>query len=312
MGFPIPELVIEVTLRSGLADIKENLDDRINDIFSELLLSSLQSRYGQKELDKIKEVLGEREISIYQAPNFGTNEELSFSIGFLDGPEKEHILGGGFSGHEEVSKTATVIVSSVILKGSPAYDSASGILSVDDSVNLTNVYPNHVFVDAADSEFSILGVDNTTGNKQLVLDSGLTIDESGAGLVKSSIDFTQYARESVIREVSVMITAQAKDPLLAAYLHAVLKHILYSDNKSLIEKNFSNIKINDKSFIQQTEFGGDLVYQKAVILSGQVEESWRAEENPTIERADIDVFVEQDEADNEDIDREEQGVRIVE
>jgi len=83
--------------------------------------------------------------------------------------------GNSFSIYGDIDNTAgAVIISSFTPSG---YDINTGILSVPDSVNLSLVSKNHIFIDASSTPFVILGdIDNTLGQKQFLIESGASVN----------------------------------------------------------------------------------------------------------------------------------------
>ena len=99
MSFKLTELILEATLRDGLSMIRNSINtsrDIIEDIFADLKQPWLITYFGQNEINKIKDAILNKEISIVQgysladlkeptiAINLSSNRELEDHAGFDD------------------------------------------------------------------------------------------------------------------------------------------------------------------------------------------------------------------------------------
>lgn len=310
MGYPIPEILVETIIRKGFQRLRDNPDFVLADVFDFLLQDDL-TKYQEAEIARIKEIFT-KEIAIHHATYLAMAQDIAISIEFLnDSPEQD--LLSSFLSRSEESITPATIVSSVVLKGANPYDSISGSIDIDDSVDLSDVYPNHIFVDVAGEEFTILsGVNNTIGSKQIVVAAGADVDDSGNGYIKSSIDYIQYDVKGRNQHVELMVGAHSKDPLTTKYLYCLLKYFIDYYQDDLIGLGIDNLVIKGINYQQDPNYQGDFSYTKAIQISGMIEESWKSNVSTGLERAEVQYTVEKDVVDNEIADRVGQTVIITE
>ena len=302
MGYPIPELLVESVIRNKLISFRNNPENIIRDVFSFLLSSNLDKKYGEAELSKIKKIFTGREIHIHHATHLAMAEDMAISIEFLhDSPSQDFL--SGFTSREEESITPATIVNPVI---PTSYDSQSGILYINSSIDLSSVTQNQIYVDVAGNEFII----NSVGENDIIIERDSDIDITGNGYIKSSIDFVQYERRGRMQKVSVGVAAHSKDPLTTKYLYALLKNFLDSSMDDLLEMGIENPVITGVNFQQNPEYQGDFSYAKALEVSGTIEESWKMDEDTVIESVDLDLRVPKDVAGNVELKRTDQTVKV--
>lgn len=310
MGYPIPEILVETIIRKGFQRLRDNPDFVLNDVFAFLLQTDL-TKYQEAEINRIKEIFT-KEISIHHATYLAMAQDIAVSIEFLnDTPDAD--MMSSFIARSEESITPATIVSSVVLKGANPYDTISGIIDIDDSVDLSDVYPNHIFVDVAGNEFTILsGVNDTIGSKQIVIAVGADVDDSGDGYIKSSIDYIQYDVKGRNQHIELMVGAHSKDPLTTKYLYCLLKYFIDYYQDDLISLGIDNLTLKGINYQQDPNYQGDFSYTKAIQISGMIEESWKSNVSTGLERAEIQYSVEKDQIDTETANRVDQTVIITE
>lgn len=87
MGFIFADLVVETIIREGLADLKANLDARLNVLFEQLKSSYLNAEYGQAELDRFKTFLTNEKIDVVHSWRQVEERVPCFYIQTIGGPE---------------------------------------------------------------------------------------------------------------------------------------------------------------------------------------------------------------------------------
>jgi len=111
------------------------------------------------------------------------------------------------AGHLQVEENGVVLNSSPVdvcggLFDPLSYNSSTGFVSVDDSVDVSAVLHQDTFVDATGAEFEILGgLSNTTGSKGFKIGTSLTPDlGSGASVVRKQYeeDGVEYSWQSSV------------------------------------------------------------------------------------------------------------------
>jgi len=94
-----------------------------------------------------------------------------------------------------------------------SYTSGTGVVLVPDSVDLSRVRIEDIFIDASSNEFSIIGnIDNTPGQKQFRIATGQVVD-TGAGASIIRVDYEEYG---AVDTWQTRIITRKKIPINAA------------------------------------------------------------------------------------------------
>lgn len=312
MGFIIPDLVVESILRDGFKAIRNDLTI-IDDIFSEMKKTHLSSKYGEAEIAKIKDLFLNKEIALTFAFSEAAMRAPSISIQLLANTEDVSKASLDDFGDDEIFddaiEEADLIVADPVTP--TAYDTLSGIVSVDDATNLGSVTKNQIFKDAAGTEHTIIGaVINETGSKAFVVAKGSDVDISDAGLIKSSIDWEQYELRRTSEREGLLLGMHTKDRLTCIYIYIVTKYILLSRKKELVERGFYLPTYSGSDFTRNLEYQGDRIYSRYLTINTEVENTWSSDKVIPFENIELDVLVPKDEATTENLDLDESTVQI--
>ncbi len=315
MSFTVVDVVVESVLRDGIANLRAK-PEIIEDVFSSLTQSFASKKYGVGELDKIKDLISKKEINIVHSFHETNKQEPCFSIQL--GADNENTRQAHLDDAEglvtEVLTDPTEIanltrISSVTVS---AYDSNSGKLSIDDSVNLTNVYANLIFVDADGVEFTILGgIDNTIGQKSIFIAPNATVNIAIPGSIKSGLNYKRFELRGVIHDVKLLIGVHSKDPLTTKYLYILLKYLLLSRKADLESRCFNLTGLQGSDFTRDLAHLGDHLFTRFLTVSGRIEDQWNADQVDLIDNVEVQVLVEKDEQTDETLGRTDQSVQIV-
>jgi hypothetical protein len=291
MSFTMPDLVVESVLREGFAALKRN-PDLIDDIFDSLLQSHVSSKYGQRELARIKTVLSERDWSFVHS--FGEVESNMPCVSIQLGSETEaRDLAHLEDLDEEVTRPITdadqlanlVKVSGIL---PDALDYEAGIVYVANTVNLTTVQHNNIYVDASGLEHIITGgIDNTNGSKQFCVAPFSEVDISAEGHIKSSIDYEQFAVRGVHNDVQLLLGIHTKDALTTKYFYILVKYFLMARKKTLIERNFIASSYQGSDFTRNLQYAADVVYTRYLTVTGKVQDSWTSEQADIFDNIEV-------------------------
>lgn len=314
MSFLCPDIITESLLREGLDYLKTN-PALLDNIFKSLTFTYASTKYGQAEIEKIKDWVQNGNIAIvhsfYEAEakspcisiQLGTDVEDQ-RLAHLDDFEEDSIVP--ITDPDELE--ALEIVSNVI---SIDYDKPNGIIYIDDSIDLSGVYSNLIFEDADANEFTIIGgIINTPGSKQIMVSPNSEVNISELGTIKSSIDYRQYEVRGVVSNVTLMLGAHTKDALKTKYLYLLIKYMILSRKKDLINRNFVVSSFQGSDFTKNLQYQGDQVYTRFLTLTGKIEENWSSDEVIPIEGIDIVVKVPKDVATTEDLEKTDQTIQI--
>lgn len=312
MAFILSELVIESTIREGLANVRQD-ESIINDVFGQLLSLPVSPKYGEKELNKIKKLIKEP-LPIVHSYMPVESKVPCISIQLLSAAEREdHASMEDF--YDDVTRPMTdeeleaeVIVNSVTID---SYDPQTGIVSINDSTNLSNVHINHVLEDANGLEFSILGgVDNTTGQKQFYIQKQADLETSQPAKIKTIFETIQYEQKINVENETILIGVHTKEPLLTKYLYTLIKYFILSRKQDLVSRCFTLATYEGSDFTRNMEYQSDHVYTRYITVRGRIENEWRADQVIPIDLLELDIRVEKDVADNDDLNLNDKSIKV--
>lgn len=306
MSFILPDLVIEATIRDGLADLAKN-PDRINNVFGSLLELYNKRKYGAQELAKLRNLVTKTQIKVVHSFGEIHANVPCFSIQLGADTEAQRLARlGDFEAdlQEEITDpvdlAALVVVDSFIAQ---SYNSKSGQISVLDSVDLSKVHANLIFVDGSGNEFTVKsGVSNVNGNKFFTIDKGQTPDLNDFVIIKSGLNYTQNEINSVTSDVNILIGIHSKDALTTKYMYILLKYFMLSRKPDLIKRCFIASSFSGSDFTRNMEYQGDMVFTRFFTVTGKIEDSWKGDDVELIDDVVVETLVPKDEADAESID----------
>jgi len=316
MSFVLADLVVESVIRDGLANITKN-PTIIDSVFGTLTANYNMRKYGAKELDRLRTFISEKQIKVVHSFGEIDTKVPCFSIQLgNDIDAKREARLGDFDGElieafEEDSDEYqdTILVANQI---PTAYDSTSGRLSFDLSVDLSEVSKNKKFVNA-DGEFIIVGpVINTMAERSVFLQKDLSIDLAKPGSILSQLNYKQTEVNGVHSDVSILVGIHSKDALTTKYMYILLKYFMLSRKSDLIKRCFIASSFQGSDFTRNMEIKGDMVYTRFFTVTGKIEDSWRGDEVELFDQLQVQVGVGSDEASAEDLDLEDSSVTVSE
>lgn len=313
MSFIMPDLVIEATIRDGLADLAKN-PERINNIFESLLLPYNKRKYGSRELQRLRKMVEKEQINVVHSFGEVTTKVPCFSIQLGADTEAKNLARlGDFE--EDKRETFTdpsdlqdlVVIDSFIAQ---SYDSNSGQVFVDDSVDLSDVHANLLFIDGSGTEFVIKsGVSNQAGNKFFTIDKNQTPDINDFVTIKSSLDFEQFEINGVTSDINILVGVHSKNALTTKYMYILLKYFMLSRKRDMIKRCFIVSSHSGSDFTRNMEYQGDMVFTRFMTVTGKIEDSWRGDEVDLIDDIRVEALVPQDQATAEDLDSEDLTIK---
>lgn len=314
MSFTMPDLVIESVLREGFIALKRN-PDLIDDIFGSLLKAHVSKKYGEREIRRIKEMLTKRDWSFVHS--FGEVEANLPCVSIQLGNESEardvaHLDDIDEEVTQDITdpdKLAALVIVDDILPDSLDYE--AGIIYFPDSVNLSKVHKNHLYIDADGNEFKIQGgIVNKPGQKQIVVEPRSEVNIISEGQIKSSIDYEQFAIRGVHNEVQLLLGIHTKDALTTKYIYILVKYLLMARKKAIIERNLVNVSYSGSDFTRNLKYEGDIVYTRYLTITGKVQDQWRSDKADIFDNVEVLVKVPKDIMTTEDLDREDQTIQV--
>ena len=283
MSFALPDLIVESVIRDGLANLKAD-PTIIDDLFAQLAYTYADRKYGAAEIAKIKTwITGSdaENISIMQAYNVADAKLPAIVIQLGSDIESEAFLDDFEEDLQEdiTSGAALAAITKVAAFTPTSYDSTANIVYVADGVDLSVVYDNYIFVDASDTEHTITNaISDVDGDKFFIIEPNGAVDVAGDCTIKTFLEYTQLEIRGSHQNVQLLLTVTTKDALTTKFLYTILKYILKSRKKSLMQRGMAKITMSGSDFNRNQQYEGDVVYTRFLTLSGHILESWRSDQ----------------------------------
>lgn len=297
MPFIMPELILESVVRDGLENVRRD-ETIIEDVFGNLTRAFASSKYGNAEIEKIKEAISSKEVSVVHSlaqVNSGLQQDgnsmmISFNLGEEAEDTQKAGIGDAFSFVDRPFTKPSKIAS--VTKVGPftptAYNPVTGLVNVPDAVNLANVHVNLLYVDIAGTEHIIRGgINNTTGSKTFMVAKQSDVNITGDGEIKSQITYDRYQTKSNIDNTTILLGVHSKEPLLTKYLYVLVKYFLLSRKKDLISRDFQLSTYRGSDFQKNEKYIGDHVYSRWLTISGMIQHDWNDEKVDLIDHMEI-------------------------
>ncbi len=303
MSFKLPDLIIESIIRDGLNNARRD-ETVIDDIFADLTLPFASKKYGDAEINKIKEIIQKKEVSIVHAFNLVNAAIPCISIQLADDTEDTERAAMGNYVHNTVKAFTTpeqlaklVIVNSFT---PTAYNPLTGVVSVPDTANLAPVYANLLFVDGVGTIHPILGgIINEAGGKQFIIGKQADVSLGAGAEVKSSIDYELFLRRGNVEKTQIIIGVHTGEALLTKYLYTLIKYFVLARRSDMLARGFTLSTYSGSDFTRNMEYVGDVIYTRFLQLHGTVLHQWRSDKVQLIDSVDVQVKVAKDRLGNE-------------
>jgi len=314
MPFVLQDLVIESVLRDGFENARAN-PEVINDVFGNLTRSYAMKKYGEPEIAKIKNMVINKEVSIVHSYHMVDANMPCISIQLLGDTEDE--AKSHFSdhiGYYDIPMTSQQDLDALIIV--PAfepisYNAKTGILRIPNSVDLSSVYANLLFIDADGNEYPILGsINNQPDSKTIGIQKEADVVLGVGCLIKSSINFRRYEAKGNVEKCQILLGVHTRDPLTTKYLYTLVKYFMLSRKNDLIKRDFQLATYNGSDFHRNNDYVGDAIFSRFLTVSGTLQHDWRSDLVKLIDSVQVDVLVEADRLGNQDLKREEQTIKL--
>lgn len=316
MSFKLPDLIVESVIRDGFANARRD-NSVIDDVFEDLTMSFNSKKYGEAEVQKIKDIINNQEVSLVHSFNLVNSNLPCISIQLTDDRENENEAHMGnyvknivrpFTDEDDLANLVVVEAFDPI-----SYDSKSGIVKVGDEVNLAPVHYNLLFVDASGVEHQITGgIINEPGAKQFIIPPGEEVDLGVGAEIKSSINYNLYQKRGNMESTQLILGIHTKEALLTKYLYVLVKYIMLSRRDDLIARGLQLNTYTGSDFHRNPEYVGDVVYTRFFNVSGRVQHQWRSDKVQLIDNVEVNVTVPKDRAGNEELGLEDSTVKVQE
>lgn len=297
MGFALSDLILESIIRDGIENIKQD-PTILDDVFAELTRSYASRKYGSAEIQKIKDYItgaNKKEIAVVHSFHEAEAKSPCFSIQLgSDNENTRHDAIDDFLADERIAITEQAKLDALkkVLNFTPtAYDPITGKVSVDDSVDLSDVYVNYIYEDGVSTEHTILsGISNDTGNKYFFIAKNSDVDLN-PGTIRSFLTEEQFELRVMVNESTLLIGCHSKEALLTKYLYILLKYFIESRKKDLIKRGFDNPVVKGSDFTRDLHYQGDMVFTRFLTVSGRTTDTWRSDQVDLIDSVEIDASV---------------------
>jgi hypothetical protein len=314
MSFKLPDLIVESIIRDGLNNARRD-ESVIEDVFADLNVSYTSKKYGASEIEKIKEVIRNKEVSIVHAFNLVNANLPCISITMADDTEDEKAAQlGGYVHNVTQAFTTPEQLAKLVIVGSfqpTSYDPKTGIVKVPDSVNLSSVYPNLLFVDSSGAKHAIKGgIINDPGAKQFIIGEQAEVDLGGGAEIKSSIDYEIFQKRGNAERTQIILGVHTQDALLTKYLYVLVKYFILSRRTDMVRRGFQLSTYQGSDFSRDVEYGADVVFTRFFHLTGLVMHQWRSDKVQLIDSVDVQVQVAKDRLGNEALDLQDSTIKV--
>ena len=310
IGFVLPDLVVESVLVEGF-QILRRYPDKIDTILSCLSESYNEKKYGQNEINKLKEFFSKKEVAIVHAFSECNAHDLSISIQLTSDIEMENrALLSDYAGkvteglgENQYSSTAPITAQSLIIVDNlvpSSFNSLTGAINIM-AGDLSEVQSDLHFQDASGVKHKILGVDDS--NSVIFVEPGSDVDVSDFGQVVSQITSRDFEVHSTREKQSLILGVHSKNRLTALYLYVIVKYILNAKRVDLHKRGFELPQYSGSDFTRDLSHLADVVHTRFITVTGQVCESWVDILGP-LEQAeiiDVGLLVDKDVAGNEEL-----------
>lgn len=296
MSFVLPELVVESVVRDGLANLRAN-PQIVEDVFSMFLLKPYQRKYGQREIDKIKKMVTEKQVSVVHSYHEVDSNVPCFSImiGSDDDDRRTASLGDFRKDVFEDITDPDALANLILVNETEvqSWDPQSGELVLALSTDLSKVTKNNKVVTSNNVEYTVTAVVDTPTQKSVYVLFGEedSFEANDMVMIRSSLSFKKYEVNGVNSDVKLVLGVHTKDALTTKFLYILLKHILLSRKSDLIKRCFIASSYSGSDFGRDLQYAGDRVYTRFLTLTGKVEDSWKQSEVTLVEDVQPVVLV---------------------
>ncbi len=297
MSFKLTEFIIESVIRDGFKIIRNSLGtdlDIVDDIFGEMLQPHLAAYYGQKEINKIKELVKDEVINISQGYNLQDVKTPVISINLANNIESEN-----YAAFEDFLDEVDTPITPTLMAGpfnATSYNSVTGFIDVDiANPDLSIVHTGHIFVDGDNNKYPIVGgIDNDVGQKHFMLDRDLVIDNLDGCIIQANTEISRRVRRATREQEMITITIMSQNQLITKYLYILVKYLLLSNKKTLIERGLELTSYDGTDFMRSEHLPSNVFTRFLTVRSGFIEHSWTAETHVPFGYADPAIKVKRD------------------
>ncbi len=273
MSVPLTEFFIEMIIREGLNDIKDN-PLLIDMLFSKFTLPIFSKEYGQRTIDEIKQYILEDKVAVVQAWTLIPEKVPCYSININNTEESpETAFFGDNAGWVERTADPVVLLTFVPV----AYNPVSGFVDAG-TTNLSALYDGAIFVDAAGNRFPIIGpIFNEDGQHWFSIGTDKTVvlgESRVTGII--NVESAPFYETPLYEEIQIGVHA-AENSNLCKFLYYILIYILQSKRLLLEKLGLQIHTFSVADFVKLMDLLPDNILNRFVVLKLLVWFGWEGE-----------------------------------
>lgn len=280
MGIFQSDMAIKTMIELSIEDMKKNpwlLDDILSDCVQN---PYLKDKYGQKQIDSMKEWFANNAIDIYMSERTDKARFPCIAITLGQSNEKEDMKHMADLSTETVQLMPQNIKKAIpyIVKPFPfqAYDFNTGVLTVDTTLNgMEAVVPSMLVVDPDSGKGYII---QDIGPGGIQLEPGLSISATRLAVVPKFQYYTARREHTFFQETYVVRCYSHGDPQVLLWLWSIVLYSLLRYRESMLEaQGFSQVSISNGEMMVDSSVsqeGGDIVWMRPITVTGMTENSW--------------------------------------
>ena len=264
------DLTVLQALRVAMTDVcsKPYL---LNYVFQDLLHDNLSTKFGNKELSKIKQFFSTYKIPIVYGAFLMTKESPPFvAVRLMQDNENESLKGLGeqnamtdFEDTETIS-SKDVYSQPYVLYGpfSPQYDSATGIMTLPSGFDTSQIFVNECIQSATGKLYPVLTLINSTS---FTIATGISDNFTNAAVVFQNPDPHLFYNFFFFDQVFEITCVTGADSAPLFWLTSLIKWILLRYRKDLLEKynvGLTSLSMGPSDLLEVQDTNVQLLVQK--------------------------------------------------
>jgi len=274
------DIIIRAAIELGIQDMRKNpwlIDHMMQDLKT---INYFADRYGQKQIDACKEWLKNNEIEVNLMGRDDKDRLPCVTIQLGPSSEKAEMKTMADQSTEkvilmpnEIGKPIPYIVKPFVPTG---YDSHSGKVSLDPSVDLSGVSEGMILVNPDNGTgYKILGISSECS---ILIEPNLDVEATQFGVVPQFPYYKARVEHSFFDETYNIGCHAHGDAQNLLFLWSIVKYSILRYRESLLEANGfaeSSISSSGPDFDEHfTTAGGEKAWARYMNLNGQIENSW--------------------------------------
>lgn len=293
MGILAADAIIKTAIELSLDDMRSN-DWLLDDVFSDFTKNPyLKQRYGEKQVKAAKEWFQNNKITLSLGYISDRMEPPHVTIVLGPQNEKPEMKTLGDASTETIKLLPNQIKKPIPFIVKPftpkSYDAATGIVGVDPNLpGLDSLESGMILVNPSTGEGFVI---QDYSDNEIIVESGLSIDATQLAVVPADQYYIARVEHSFSQASYQVICVAHGDPQACIWLHDLVLYGLYRYREALLEANgmaetvFQSTPLLPDS--NTTNDGGDLVWNRTINISSQIEQSWIKTPQRVIEKVSL-------------------------